>query len=184
MAERWPSKPDVAGSTPVSHSTSSCEGRTIGSPPPSQGGCCGFKSRSSLQHLRRAVRIGKELVLKTGEGLKALGGSNPSLSAIFALTSSDKFFRVEERSRLPPSFSTTHQSRRAMAELVYWISYGRGICGCAVDSKSTEVGPTPADRAISPWGYSSVGRAPALQAGCRESESRYFHHIGSIAQLV
>ena len=26
---------------------------------------------------------------------------------------------------------------------------GRGICGCAVDSKSTEVGPTPADRANS-----------------------------------
>ena len=26
-----------------------------------------------------------------------------------------------------------------------------------------------------PWGYSSVGRAPALQAGGHEFESRYLH---------
>ena len=27
------------------------------------------------------------------------------------------------------------------------------------------------------WGYSSVGRAPALQAGGQEFESPYLHHI-------
>ena len=29
------------------------------------------------------------------------------------------------------------------------------------------------------WGYSSVGRAPALQAGGQEFESPYLHHAGS-----
>ena len=33
------------------------------------------------------------------------------------------------------------------------------------------------------WGYSSVGRAPALQAGGREFESLYLHY-GLIAQPV
>ena len=33
-----------------------------------------------------------------------------------------------------------------------------------------------------PWGYSSVGRAPALQAGGHEFESRYLHeNIGRAA---
>lgn len=27
------------------------------------------------------------------------------------------------------------------------------------------------------WGYSSVGRAPALHAGCQEFESPYLHHF-------
>ena len=34
-----------------------------------------------------------------------------------------------------------------------------------------------------PWGISSVGRAPALQAGGHEFESRILHY-GLIAQLV
>ena len=35
------------------------------------------------------------------------------------------------------------------------------------------------------WGCSSVGRAPALQAGCQEFESPQLHHfIGLVAQLV
>ena len=29
---------------------------------------------------------------------------------------------------------------------------------------------------MSAWGYSSVGRAPALQAGGHEFESHYLHH--------
>ena len=34
-------------------------------------------------------------------------------------------------------------------------------------------------------GYSSVGRAPALQAGCQEFESPCLHQVtGSVAQLV
>ena len=28
------------------------------------------------------------------------------------------------------------------------------------------------------WGYSSVGRAPALQAGGQGFESLYLHHLG------
>ena len=47
-------------------------------------------------------------------------------------------------------------------------------------------------RQIKKWGYSSVGRAPALQAGGREFESLYLHWFqkmgpkkeGLIAQLV
>ena len=31
---------------------------------------------------------------------------------------------------------------------------------------------------------SSVGRAPALQAGCRQFEPVIAHHIGAVAQLV
>ena len=35
------------------------------------------------------------------------------------------------------------------------------------------------------WGYSSVGRAPALQAGGHEFESRYLHSIiGTTANLL
>ena len=30
-----------------------------------------------------------------------------------------------------------------------------------------------------PWGYSSAGRAPALQAGGQEFEPLYLHHMGS-----
>ena len=33
-----------------------------------------------------------------------------------------------------------------------------------------------------PWGYSSVGRAPALQAGGHEFESRYLHSEGNFRQ--
>ena len=32
------------------------------------------------------------------------------------------------------------------------------------------------------WGYSSVGRAPALQAGGHEFESRYLHSISSLIE--
>ena len=35
-----------------------------------------------------------------------------------------------------------------------------------------------------PWGYSSVGRAPALQAGGQRFESAYLHQYGIVAQLV
>ena len=34
------------------------------------------------------------------------------------------------------------------------------------------------------WGYSSAGRAPALQAGGHRFEPDYLHHYGLIAQLV
>ena len=40
------------------------------------------------------------------------------------------------------------------------------------------VGPMPV------WGYSSVGRAPALQAGGHRFEPGYLHQYGSLAQLV
>ena len=40
------------------------------------------------------------------------------------------------------------------------------------------VGPMPV------WGYSSVGRAPALQAGGHRFEPGYLHQCGSLAQLV
>jgi hypothetical protein len=33
------------------------------------------------------------------------------------------------------------------------------------------------------WGYSSVGRAPALQAGGHEFESHYLHHSGQEAAM-
>ena len=35
-----------------------------------------------------------------------------------------------------------------------------------------------------PWGYSSAGRAPALQAGGQGFDSLYLHHYGLIAQMV
>ena len=35
-----------------------------------------------------------------------------------------------------------------------------------------------------PWGYSSAGRAPALQAGGQGFDSLYLHHYGLIAQVV
>ena len=35
------------------------------------------------------------------------------------------------------------------------------------------------DRSGKPWGYSSAGRAPALQAGGQEFEPPYLHHMGS-----
>ena len=34
------------------------------------------------------------------------------------------------------------------------------------------------------WGFSSVGRAPALQAGGQRFEPANLHHHGSLAQLV
>ena len=34
------------------------------------------------------------------------------------------------------------------------------------------------------WGYSSVGRAPALQAGGQRFDPAYLHQYGLIAQLV
>ena len=34
------------------------------------------------------------------------------------------------------------------------------------------------------WGYSSAGRAPALQAGGQEFEPPYLHQYGLIAQVV
>ena len=38
--------------------------------------------------------------------------------------------------------------------------------------------------ARSKWGYSSAGRAPALQAGGHRFEPDYLHQYGLIAQLV
>ena len=35
-----------------------------------------------------------------------------------------------------------------------------------------------------PWGISSVGRAPALQAGGHEFESRILHFMDSVAALL
>ena len=35
-----------------------------------------------------------------------------------------------------------------------------------------------------PWGYSSVGRAPALQAGGREFDPPWFHHYAVLAKLA
>ncbi len=37
---------------------------------------------------------------------------------------------------------------------------------------------------VTSWVISSVGRAPALQAGCRQFEPVIAHHIGAVAQLV
>ena len=34
------------------------------------------------------------------------------------------------------------------------------------------------------WGYSSVGRAPALQAGGQEFESPYLHHCSSLLAIA
>ena len=36
--------------------------------------------------------------------------------------------------------------------------------------------PEPIGEGKNKWGYSSVGRAPALQAGGHEFESHYLHH--------
>ena len=33
-------------------------------------------------------------------------------------------------------------------------------------------------------GYSSVGRAPALQAGCHRFEPDYLHQFGEVVELV
>ena len=38
--------------------------------------------------------------------------------------------------------------------------------------------------ALKAWGYSSAGRAPALQAGGQEFEPPYLHQHGLIAQVV
>ena len=46
---------------------------------------------------------------------------------------------------------------------------------------SDRVGSSPTLCTI--WGHSSVGRAPALQAGGREFKSRWFHHV-AVAQLA
>ena len=35
-----------------------------------------------------------------------------------------------------------------------------------------------------PWGISSVGRAPALQAGGRRFDPDYLHQNGPVAQLA
>ena len=40
------------------------------------------------------------------------------------------------------------------------------------------------DRNARAWGYSSAGRAPALQAGGQEFEPPYLHQYGLIAQVV
>ena len=34
------------------------------------------------------------------------------------------------------------------------------------------------------WGYSSVGRAPALQAGGQEFESPYLHHTDTLKSSI
>jgi hypothetical protein len=47
---------------------------------------------------------------------------------------------------------------------------------------SGRVGRRQAD--IIQWGYSSVGRAPALQAGGQRFESAYLHQDEPLAQLV
>ena len=43
---------------------------------------------------------------------------------------------------------------------------------------------TPRGVFVSIWGYSSVGRAPALQAGGQRFDPAYLHQYGLIAQLV
>ena len=65
-----------------------------------------------------------------------------------------------------PYTSRTRWLRPDRPMVLYWRRYGR-VGGCQIF-----------------WGYSSVGRAPALQAGGHEFESRYLHLTAKVVKWM
>jgi hypothetical protein len=91
------------------------------------------------------------------------------------------------RSRAYPKFLDSHSHpvfREYTLPVFYMRSWRngrrarlRGVWGFPVEVRVFSTAPCF-------WGISSVGRAPALQAGGQRFESAYLHHYSSIAQLV
>ena len=74
-----------------------------------------------------------------------------------------------------PFSSRTRWLRRKRPMVLYWRRYGR-VGGCWIINKISKISKIS-------WGLSSVGRAPALQAGGREFESLSLHCSERAASL-
>lgn len=125
-------------------------GRPIGRTLPLEGSSCQFESGTGNQrrfHWRVAQSVVRSALTRK------VGGSYPPSPAILRqqknprkvvnFTGTWPCVRVAQVRGSKPRYGGSSPSVASN------MRNGRGICGCAVDSKSTEVGPTPADRANS-----------------------------------
>ena len=75
--------------------------------------------------------------------------------------------RLHRKQRVVSSILTIGSSFAGLAQMVEQM-----LC------KHTVTGSNPVSGSIKFWGCSSVGRAPALQAGCRRFDPVHLHHCG------